>query len=84
MLLLDDPLANLDHTSRDWTFLLIRGLRSEGIGILVASHELQVSAILGDEHRHLRKTGPCKYTIVHPFLYDHFTRKMPSVISPRS
>jgi len=69
LLLLDEPLANLDHASRDRTFLLIRRLRSEGISTLVTSHEPQVSATLGDEHRHLCKTGPCKYTIVRPFLY---------------
>lgn len=69
LLLLDEPLANLDHASRNRTFLLIRRLRSEGISTLVTSHEPQVSATLGDEHRHLCKTGPCKYTIVRPFLY---------------
>ncbi len=69
LLLLDEPLANLDHESRAQAFLLIRRLRSEGISTLVTSHEPQVSATLGDEHRHLCKAGPCKYTIVRPFLY---------------
>ena len=69
LLLLDESLANLDHVSRDRTFLLIRRLRSEGLSILVTSHEPQVSATLGDEHRHLCKTGPCKYTTIRPFLY---------------
>jgi len=36
---------------------------------LFISHEPQVSATLDDEHRHLCRMGPCKYTIVHPFLY---------------
>ncbi len=69
LLLLDEPLANLDHESREQTFVLIRRLRSEGISTVVTSHEPQAGAALGDQHRHLCKTGPCKYTIVQPFLY---------------
>lgn len=83
LLLLDEPLANLDHASRDWTFLLIRRLRSEGIGILVTSHEPQVSATLGDEHRHLCKTGPSNIQSCVRSCTGPFTRKMPSLISPR-
>jgi len=75
LLLLNEPLANLDHESRAQTFLLIRRFRSEGISILVISHEPQVSATLGDEHWHMCKTGPCKYTIVHPFLYHRDTER---------
>ncbi|CAD7856776.1 MAG: Molybdenum cofactor guanylyltransferase (EC 2.7.7.77) [Olavius algarvensis Gamma 1 endosymbiont] len=69
LLLLDEPLANLDHESRQQAFLLIRRLQAEGISTLVTSHEPQAGAALGDQHRHLCKTGPCKYTIVRPFLY---------------
>jgi len=69
LLLLDEPLSNLEHASQDRTFLLIRCLGSEGISTLVTSHKPQVNATLGDEHRHLCKTGLCKYTIVRPFLY---------------
>ena len=32
-------------------------------------HEPRIAGLPGDEHRHLCKTGPCKYTIVKPFLY---------------
>jgi len=50
LLLLDEPLVNLDPESREQAFILIRRLRAEGIRTLVTSHEPQAGAVLGDEH----------------------------------
>jgi tungstate transport system ATP-binding protein len=54
VLLLDEPLASLDQESREHTYFLIRRLRSDGIALLITSHELQHIAALGDRHLHLQ------------------------------
>ena len=70
LLLLDEPLANLDINAREQTIDLILRLKSEGISSIVTSHEPYISSLIGDEHRHLCKTGPCRYTVVKPFLFQ--------------
>ena len=35
-----------------------------------ACHEPHISTLLGAQHRHLCKAGPCRYTIVKPFLFQ--------------
>ena len=70
LVLLDEPLANMDLESRHQTLGLIRSLRDEGIASIVTGHEPYVGQLLGDLHRHLCKTGPARYTIVEPFLYQ--------------
>ncbi len=70
LLLLDEPLANMDLESRHQTLGLIRSLKDEGIASIVTGHEPYVGQLLGDLHRHLCKTGPARYTIVEPFLYQ--------------
>lgn len=70
LLLLDEPLANMDIGARRQSIALIRGLAADGISSILTSHEPDISSLLGDEHRHLCKTGPCRYTIVEPFLYE--------------
>ncbi len=70
LLLLDEPLSNMDIGAREQTILLIRRLKEENISTIITSHEPHISTLLGDEHRHLCKTGPCRYTIVRPFLFQ--------------
>ena len=64
LLLLDEPLTNMDISAREQTILLIRRMKEEGVSTIITSHEPHISTLLGDEHRHLCKTGPCRYTIV--------------------
>ena len=70
LLLLDEPLANMDISAREQTILLMRRLKEEGVSSIITSHEPHISSLIGDEHRHLCKTGPCRYTIVKPFLFQ--------------
>ena len=70
LLLLDEPMANMDLESREQTLGLIGRLKSEGIGAIVTSHEPYISEVIGDEHLHLCKTGPFRHGIVRPFLYQ--------------
>ena len=69
LLLLDEPVANMDLESREQTFFLINRLKNEGISTVVTSHDPYVAERLGDLHWHLCRTGPCRYTMVRPFLY---------------
>jgi len=70
LLLLDEPLASMDINAREQTIHLIKRLKSEGVSTIVTSHEPHISTLIGDEHRHLCKTGPCRYTVVKPFLFQ--------------
>jgi molybdenum cofactor guanylyltransferase len=70
LLLLDEPLANMDINAREQTIDLIQRLKSEGVSTIVTSHEPHISNLIGDEHRHLCKTGPCRFTVVKPFLFQ--------------
>lgn len=70
LLLLDEPMANMDLESREQTLGLIGRLKSDGIGAIVTSHEPYISEVIGDQHLHLCKTGPCRHGIVRPFLYQ--------------
>ncbi len=53
VLLLDEPLASMDHEARERTYFLIQRLKSEGIAIVIASHELECLGGLADVHLHL-------------------------------
>jgi molybdenum cofactor guanylyltransferase len=75
LLLLDEPMANMDLESREQTLGLIGRLKSDGIGAIVTSHEPYISEVIGDEHVHLCKTGPCRHGIVRPFLYQRDTER---------
>ena len=82
LLLLDEPLANMDINSRGQTIELIRRFKSEGVSTIVTSHEPHISTMIGDEHRHLCKTGPCRYTIVKPFLFQRKLQQSPGLSEP--
>ncbi|MDH5326436.1 MAG: molybdenum cofactor guanylyltransferase [Gammaproteobacteria bacterium] len=69
LLLLDEPMANMDRESREQTIQLIKRLEAEGISSIVTSHEPHFARQFSQTHRHLCKTGPQRYTIVEPFLY---------------
>jgi len=53
ILLLDEPTANMDHDSRERTYFLIQRLKTDGIGIVVASHEPRQLHRLADAHLQL-------------------------------
>ena len=53
ILLLDEPTTSMDHESRERTYFLIQRLKAEGIGVVIASHELQRLGALADVHLHL-------------------------------
>lgn len=85
LLLLDEPFASMDLESREQTLFFIRRLKSEGISTIVTSHEPQVAQMLGDQHLHLCKTGPCRYSLVKPFLYQRpptIEREPPAMHQP--
>ncbi len=77
LLLLDEPLASMDINAREQTIQLIQRLKSEGVSTIVTSHEPHISTLIGDEHRHLCKTGPCRYTVVKPFLFQRNMAQRP-------
>ena len=70
LLLLDEPTANMDLESREQTIRLIRRLGGEGISTIVTTHEPRVANSIGDRHLHLCKNGPCRNSVVRPFLYQ--------------
>ena len=82
LLLLDEPLANMDINAREQTIHLIQRLKSEGVSTIVTSHEPYISTLIGDEHRHLCKTGPCRYTVVKPFLFQRNMTQRPRQSTP--
>lgn len=53
ILLLDEPVASMDQESREHTFFLIRRLKSEGVALVITSHELRPVLPLGDIHLRL-------------------------------
>ena len=50
VLLLDEPTTNMDQEARQQSFFLIRRMVSEGMGVVIASHDRQVIGQLGDRH----------------------------------
>jgi len=79
LLLLDEPVANMDLESREQTMTLIQRLKFEGVTSIVTSHEPNFARLLSNDHRHLCKTGPSRYTIVEPFLYEGNITARPQV-----
>jgi len=79
LLLLDEPVANMDLESREQTMTLIQRLKFEGVTSIVTSHEPYFARLLSKDHRHLCKTGPSRYTIVEPFLYEGNITTRPEV-----
>ena len=65
----------MDIHAREQAIDLIRRLKSEGVSTIVTSHEPYISSLIGDEHRHLCKTGPCRYTVVKPFLFQRSVKQ---------
>lgn len=56
ILLLDEPISSMDLESRERTYFLIQRLKSEKIGVVVTSHELQQIAAIGDVHLRLHNS----------------------------
>ena len=55
VLLLDEPMANMDHESREQTGLLLRRMKSSGMSIVVTSHMQQYYDGLADQHFHFKR-----------------------------
>ena len=53
-LLLDEPLTSLDQEARERTFFLLQRMKSQGVGVVVTSHELEHLTALADRHLHLQ------------------------------
>jgi molybdenum cofactor guanylyltransferase len=70
LLLMDEPFANMDLESREQTLYYIQRLKEDGISTIVTTHEPHVANHIGDEHRHLCKTGPYRFAVIEPFLYQ--------------
>ena len=54
VLMLDEPFSGLDENARNRTGLLIRRIKSEGVAVVVTSHELQPVLGIADSHLELR------------------------------
>jgi len=54
VLLLDEPFSGLDENSRSRTGFLIQRIKSEGVAVVVTSHELQPVAGIADKHMELQ------------------------------
>ena len=50
VLLLDEPMTNMDSEAREQAFRMIRRLREDGVSILLATHEFHTVAHLCDAH----------------------------------
>jgi tungstate transport system ATP-binding protein len=50
VLLLDEPMANMDSEGREQTCRMIRRLKDDNVSILLATHEFQTVAYLCDTH----------------------------------
>lgn len=64
VILLDEPTASLDPRTRDWLAGLLRSLRAAGRTLVIATHDLDLAAavgercvVLGEDHR-VAATGP--------------------------
>ena len=57
----------------------VSGLKFEGISTIVTSHKPNFARLLSNDHRHLCKTGPYRYTFVEPFLYEGIVGKQQAI-----
>lgn len=54
VLLLDEPFSGLDENARSRTGFLIQRIKSEGVAVVVTSHELQPVSGIADKHLELK------------------------------
>jgi ABC-type sulfate/molybdate transport systems ATPase subunit len=66
VLLLDEPLASMDPESRERSYFLIQRLKTEGIGVVIASHEFERLAAVADVHLRLDNGTLCADTMRTP------------------
>lgn len=72
-LLLDEPTASLDPQARDMCLNLLGMLRKRGIGLLVASHDLDQLRPLADHHWHLQQGR----LLLDPDQHRHLHKVLP-------
>jgi tungstate transport system ATP-binding protein len=66
VLLLDEPLASMDHESRERSYFLIQRLKTEGIGVVIASHEFERLTAVADAHLRLDAGTLCAVSLRTP------------------
>jgi len=54
VLLLDEPMANMDHESREKTYQLLVRMKSAGMSLVITSHFMQYFEGIVDQHFQLR------------------------------
>lgn len=73
LLLLDEPIANMDDSGRHNTLFLIRRLISNGAGIIITAHEPRLFIPMADRHLRLHY-GQLHTTVGAPTTVDNPTR----------
>jgi len=53
LLLLDEPTASMDTDAKQQTSVLLQRLKSEGISIMISSHEIKTVEHIADRHLHI-------------------------------
>lgn len=53
LLLLDEPTASMDTDAKQQTSLLLQRLKSEGVSIMISSHETHIIEHIADAHVHI-------------------------------
>lgn len=53
LLLLDEPTASMDTDAKQQTSLLLQRLKSEGVSIMISSHETHIIEHIADAHLHI-------------------------------
>jgi len=53
LLLLDEPTASMDTDAKQQTSLLLQRLKSEGVSIMISSHETHIIDHIADRHLHI-------------------------------
>lgn len=74
LLLLDEPIANMDEGGRHSTLFLIRRLIRNGAGIIITAHEPRLFLPMADKHLHLREGTLCDVPAFAPELNFHAPR----------
>ncbi|ORU92361.1 MAG: energy-coupling factor ABC transporter ATP-binding protein [Cycloclasticus sp. symbiont of Poecilosclerida sp. N] len=54
LLLLDEPTASMDTDAKQQTGLLLQRLKSEGVSIIISSHETHTVKHIADHHLHIK------------------------------
>lgn len=77
-MLLDEPTANMDKAARQRTLEMIGQLRSEGMALLVASHDPEYFRVYADQELHLEQAAiHTRQTTITVTAANTFTAQLP-------